>query len=148
MSTSCTRFFVIFAACTNLFGQEPESAVEEEKRVEVDKAQQVLRAFEGERLIFQTNISTGRRDRSTPNGRFAAGYKLRMHHSTRYHNAPMPFSVQVNGHIFIHGFTSVPSHPASHGCIRMPLTGKNPAKWFFNWVESGTPIEVLGHWRK
>lgn len=148
MHTNRTLFLIFLAAGLNLPGQEPPPVVELEKRVEVDKARQVLQAFEGERVVFQTNISTGRRDRSTPNGRFSAGYKLRMHHSTRYHNAPMPFSVQVNGHIFIHGFTSVPSYPASHGCIRMPLTGKNPAKWFFNWVEPGTLIEVVGHWRK
>ena len=119
-----------------------------EKRVEVDKARQILHAYEGDRLVFQTNISTGRHDGATPNGLFFAGCKLRMHHSTLYHNAPMPFSVQVNGNIFIHGFTEVPSHPASHGCIRMPLTGENPAKWFFDWVEPGTPIEVTGHWNK
>jgi lipoprotein-anchoring transpeptidase ErfK/SrfK len=54
----------------------------------------------------------------------------------------MPWSVQVRGNIFIHGFTVVPDYPASHGCIRMPLTGSNPAKKFFHWVEPGTPIKI------
>jgi hypothetical protein len=44
-----------------------------------------------------------------------------MHYSRRYRNAPMPFSVQVKGHIFIHGFKEVPARPASHGCVRLPL---------------------------
>ena len=54
--------------------------------------------------------------------------------------------MQVNGNYSIHGFTSVPDHPASHGCLRMPLAGDNPAKRFFDWVEIGTPIEITGEW--
>jgi lipoprotein-anchoring transpeptidase ErfK/SrfK len=84
--------------------------------------------------------------RRTPSGKFTAGVKLRMHYSRLYDNAPMPYSVQVNGNYFIHGFTSVPDRPASHGCIRVPLTGENPAKLFFEWVEPGTPIEITGEW--
>lgn len=112
------------------------------KRVEISLANQQLHAWQGNRLVLQSRISSGRHG-STPTGDFRAGpYKARMHYSTRYHNAPMPWSVQILGHIFIHGFTSVPSHPASHGCIRLPLTGLNPAKFFFEWVDNGTPVRV------
>ena len=111
------------------------------KRVEINLTEQRLRAYEGRRLVLNTNISSGR-NRATPTGRFKAGYKDADHYSSLYHNAPMPWSVQVSGNIFIHGFTSVPDYPASHGCIRMPLTGRNPAKRFFEWVEAGTPIVI------
>nr|NIP95410.1 L,D-transpeptidase family protein [Akkermansiaceae bacterium] len=85
----------------------------------------------------------GRRG-STPTGSFRAGpYKARRHYSSRYDNAPMPWSVQVTGHIFIHGFTSVPRYPASHGCIRLPLDGGNPARFFYEWIDKGTPIRVI-----
>jgi hypothetical protein len=40
------------------------------KRVEIDKANQMLRAYEGDRLVFQSHISSGKYDRSTPNGGF------------------------------------------------------------------------------
>ena len=40
------------------------------------------------------------------------------------------------------GFTSVPDSPASHGCIRMPLTGGNPARFFYEWVHRGTPVSI------
>jgi hypothetical protein len=114
-----------------------------EKRVEISLGEQRLRAWQGSRLVLETNISSGRSG-GTPSGNFIAGpYKNRMHRSRLYHNAPMPWSVQVNGHVFIHGFTSVPSYPASHGCIRMPLTGRNPARMFFEWVDAGTPVAVL-----
>ncbi len=113
------------------------------QRVEVSLADQRLMAWQGSRLILATKVSTGRRN-STPPGEFKAGpYKARQHFSKLYNNAPMPWSVQVNGHIFIHGFTQVPDYPASHGCIRLPLTGANPARFFYEWVERGTPVRIL-----
>jgi lipoprotein-anchoring transpeptidase ErfK/SrfK len=54
----------------------------------------------------------------------------------------MPWSVQITGNIFVHGFTSVPRAPASHGCIRLPLDEGNPAKLFFDWVDRGTPVHI------
>lgn len=113
------------------------------KRVHISLGDQELQAWQGSRLVLRTRISSGRHG-STPAGNFQAGpFKARMHYSSRYHNAPMPWSVQVNGHIFIHGFTSVPNYPASHGCIRVPLTGNNPARWFYQWVDRGTPVRII-----
>src|SRR5436190_7443621 len=117
------------------------------KRVEVDLSNQRLRAYQGARLVLDSAISTGREGKKTPSGEFTAGpVKSRMHRSRLYHNAPMPWSVQVHENIFIHGFRKVPRRPASHGCIRLPLTGANPAKWFYNWIDLGTPISIKGHW--
>ena len=117
------------------------------KRVEVDLANQRLRAYQGARLVLDSAISTGREGKKTPPGEFKAGpVKLRMHRSRLYHNAPMPWSVQVHENIFIHGFRKIPRRPSSHGCIRLPLTGANPAKWFYNWIDLGTPISIKGHW--
>lgn len=112
------------------------------KQVEVSLSQQQLKAWQGGRLVLQTHISSGRNGR-TPAGVFSAGpFRARMHRSSLYHNAPMPWSVQINGNVFIHGFTEVPSYPASHGCIRMPLDGGNPARFFYEWVDTGTPVVV------
>ena len=91
---------------------------------------------------MQTRISSGR-NRGTPTGNFKAGaYKAENHYSSLYHNAHMPWSVQVHGNIFVHGFAEVPDYPASRGCIRVPITGNNPAKRFYHWVETGTPIRI------
>lgn len=113
------------------------------KRVEIDKTHQVLRAFEGDQLVIESPISTGKQGKATPNGSFTTGPKLRMHRSRLYHNAPMPYSVQVAGNYFIHGFESVPARPASHGCIRLPM---ERAKEFFDWAEPGIPVEISGKW--
>jgi L,D-transpeptidase catalytic domain len=112
------------------------------KRAEVNLSEQRLRAWQGERLVLETRVSSGRNGR-TPSGDFRAGpYKARMHHSSLYENAPMPWSVQVNGNVFIHGFFSVPSYPASHGCVRVPLDEGNPARFFYEWIDVGTPVRI------
>lgn len=112
------------------------------KHVEINLSEQMLRAYEGNRLVMKTRISSGKRH-NTPTGRFRAGWKDADHYSSLFNNAPMPWSVQVSGNIFIHGFSVVPNYPASHGCIRMPLDGRNPAKRFFAWCDSGTPIHIF-----
>lgn len=112
------------------------------KRAEVNLTEQRLRAWQGGRLVLETRVSSGRNGR-TPSGDFRAGpYKARKHYSTLYDNAPMPWSVQVNGNVFIHGFSSVPSYPASHGCIRVPLDVGNPARFFYEWIDVGTPVRI------
>lgn len=112
------------------------------QRVVVSLKRQQLEGWQGDRLVLQTHISSGRNGR-TPAGEFHVGpFRTAMHYSSLFQNAPMPWSVQINGNIFIHGFTSVPDYPASHGCIRVPLTNGNPAKFFYEWVLSGTPVSV------
>lgn len=66
--------------------------------------------------------------------------------SRTYNDAKMPYSVQIRGDYVIHGYTSVPDYPASHGCVRVPLTAGNPAKWFYEWVSVGTPIVISETW--
>lgn len=112
------------------------------QRVEVNLKTQRLKAWQGRRLVLETRISSGRNGR-TPAGEFLAGpYRSKLHFSTLFNNAPMPWSVQINHHIFIHGFSSVPNYPASHGCIRVPLTEGNPARFIYEWVQNGTPVSV------
>lgn len=113
------------------------------KRAEINLKEQKLRAWQGTRQVLETRISSGKGGR-TPSGKYTAGpYKARKHYSSRYNRAYMPYSVQVTGHIFIHGYKSVPKYPASHGCIRLPyLSDGNPARFFYEWVNKGTPIEI------
>ncbi len=119
------------------------------KRVAVNLTAQRLRAWEGERLVLDTRVSSGRKSHPTPRGTFTAGpLKSPMLISRKYNDAEMPWSVQVRGDVVIHGFTSVPPFAASHGCIRMPLTGINPARWFYRWVTVGTPIVIASDWPK
>lgn len=139
MKALIAALFTLAAATLGAAEPPPEG-----KWVEVDKSSQRLRAYENGKLFLQTRVSTGIKG-GPPRGTYHAGEKHRMHFSRLYHNAPMPYAVQLDANYFIHGFSSVPNRPASHGCVRVPLTGDNPAKRFFEWVEEGTPIEVVGY---
>ncbi|MCB0825718.1 MAG: L,D-transpeptidase family protein [Armatimonadetes bacterium] len=115
--------------------------------VEVNLKEQQLRAYQGNRLVLATNISSGSRGHTTPSGEWTTGpEKSAFRRSSKYDDAPMPFSVQIFGGYFIHGSSSVPRYPASHGCIRMPLTGINPAKYFFHWVNKGVSVRINYSW--
>lgn len=114
------------------------------KHIEVDKAAQELTAFQGNVMVLKTNVSTGRPGHNTPAGEFTTGSKERMHYSHKYNDAEMPYAVQVNGDVFFHGYGSVPHYPASHGCIRIPLGRKGPAKYLFGWVNRGVDVKIFG----
>ena len=51
----------------------------------------------------------------------------------------MYFSTYYNRGEAIHGYSEVPTHPASHGCIRTPISD---AISIYNWVRLGMDIYV------
>ena len=127
-------------------GKDDALFVIPEKGIEVSIADQEMRGWQGSRLILRTNISSGKGG-STPRGSWTLGpAKRKMHYSSLYNNAPMPYAMQITGNIFVHGYKSVPRYPASHGCIRMPLKKFNAAKYLFEWAEVGTPISIRKEW--
>ncbi|MBZ6377961.1 L,D-transpeptidase [Pacificimonas aurantium] len=71
-------------------------------------------------LIGISTVSTGREGHETPTGVFTILQKRREHYSNLYDNAPMPFMQRLTWDgIALHAGT-LPGHPASHGCIRLP----------------------------
>ena len=118
-------------------------------RVEIDLPRQFLTLWQGGQLVRTLSISTGNNKRYcvdgqcakavTPGGSFKVTRKingLRISRLGKLYN-PLYF----NGGIAIHGSGSVPAGPASHGCVRIPMTA---SKWFFEQVPIGTPVYVIG----
>ncbi len=106
-------------------------------RVEVDLARQVLFLYQGGQLDRIVAVSSGTSATPTPRGdfriyRFDPGW----HTSAlgRLYNA----EYFIGGYA-IHGSLSVPERPASHGCVRIPMTA---ADWFPDQVGMGTPVYV------
>lgn len=113
------------------------------KSIAVDLTRQQLFAREGDVLVYQFRTSTGKLGFTTPSGDYKVLRKEPMHISTIYPKphggAKMPYSLWFHGGYFIHGYKSVPQHPASHGCIRLTIPD---AKTLFDWTPVGTPVRI------
>jgi L,D-transpeptidase catalytic domain/Putative peptidoglycan binding domain len=85
--------------------------------IEIDKARQILMVVRGGRAVLISPVSTGG-GYWTPEGRFSIIRKVPGYD-------PSPLGVLYKPMYFyggyaIHGNPSVPSYPASHGCVRVP----------------------------
>src|SRR6185437_15317509 len=70
--------------------------------------------------IGLTKISSGKTGHETPTGVFTILQKDKDHRSNLYNSAPMPYMQRLTWDgIALHG-GSLPGHPASHGCVRLP----------------------------
>ncbi len=129
----------------------------EANRTEIDITKQVLTLYENHqvRLITTTSSGSGNRycystprvnptrriceDANTPSGRFT--YK---EFRSGWDKSPLgqlynPF--YFNGGIAVHGYESVPTYPASHGCTRIPM---HIAEYFHTLVHVGDAVYVFG----
>ena len=87
----------------------------------VEKSSQTMTVFYQGEVIGPWKVSTARPGKVTPSGSWTAKSLSRYHRSSRYDNAPMPYSIFYNGHFAIHGTNQVKKlgKPASAGCIRL-----------------------------
>src|SRR5947209_4941760 len=118
-------------------------------RVEVDLAKQVLYVYSGGNLRLISHVSTGsgahfceddgcNHQAITPLGAFRFSWR-----SSGWVDAPLgklynPLYFTSDG-VAIHGSLSVPTYPASHGCVRIPM---HIAEYFPSLVSRGDPIYV------
>jgi lipoprotein-anchoring transpeptidase ErfK/SrfK len=79
------------------------------------------------------------REAITPTGRFSVHEKI-----SGWHKGPLGriyYPNYILGGLAIHGYPSVPVHPASHGCIRIPMFA---AQRFSEMTPVGTVVLVYG----
>jgi lipoprotein-anchoring transpeptidase ErfK/SrfK len=106
-------------------------------RVEVDLNRQVLFLYENGALSKIIAVSSGTAETPTPTGDYSIYSQ-----STGWETSALGQlynSQYFTGGYAIHGSHSVPAQPASHGCVRIPMTA---ADWFPNHVSIGTPVFV------
>jgi lipoprotein-anchoring transpeptidase ErfK/SrfK len=142
------------------------------KHVEVDLTHQRLYAYEGDKLIYDLLVSTGKRWYQTPTGTFHFWIKLavtrmvggnraigtyynlpNIHYTMYFYNDQVPKSRGFGTHeAYWHNNFG---HPMSHGCINMRLAD---AKALYDWADPptagsvtyatadhpGTPITIYG----
>ena len=119
---------------------EPQLSRTGPVEVVVSIPQQRAYVYRGGTLIGVSTVSTGRPGHSTPTGSFTILEKRPRHFSNIYNNAPMPFMQRLTwGGIALHA-GQIPGHPASHGCVRLPLAF---AQHLFGVTRVGASVHIL-----
>jgi lipoprotein-anchoring transpeptidase ErfK/SrfK len=128
-----------------------------EKRIEVDLKNQMLRAYEFDRTVLETKISSGIPDRTpryngiptvTPSGRFNISRKMPFRHMGDGNLTPDLNAYELPGVPWVCFFhiTGVAVHgtywhsdfgrPRSHGCVNVPT---ETAQWLYRWSSPVVP---------
>jgi hypothetical protein len=102
------------------------------KHAEFDWSRQVLVLARGARPAMILHTSSGTSATPTVFGKYSF-YRR----EPGYNNKGMYYSVYFVGGYAIHGYSPVPTYPASHGCLRIPIPS---AKRVYGWVSLGDPI--------
>jgi lipoprotein-anchoring transpeptidase ErfK/SrfK len=100
---------------------------------------QNLKIYDANGFFAETPISTGMKGHPTPMGVFSVIQKHKFHHSNIYSGAPMPYMQRITwSGVAMHAGV-LPGYPASHGCIRMPMSF---AVKMWNWTKMGARVVV------
>jgi lipoprotein-anchoring transpeptidase ErfK/SrfK len=127
----------------------PQPALRSGKLIVVDLSDQWLYAVEGDRIIFDAPVSTGRDGFNTPVGTFFIYAKVREQTMRGCAGGEcwvvprVPHAMYIVGGVALHGTywhnqfgTGV---RRSHGCVNLPLKA---AAWLYEWAPVGTPVVV------
>lgn len=104
------------------------------KHVEVDISRQVMVLANGGDVHRIYHVSTGAPSTPTIPGSWRFYRK-----EPGFNSLGMYYSVYYNRGYATHGYKSVPTYPASHGCTRNPIPN---SKYIYNWIDIGDPIHV------
>jgi lipoprotein-anchoring transpeptidase ErfK/SrfK len=127
----------------------PEGVGPNEKWIDVNLFEQTLAAYEGDRMMYATLVSTGLPQWATEEGLFRMWTKVKMARMSGRNGYPdyyyledVPWAMYFNKSFALHtaywhdrfGF------PHSHGCVNL---APKDAKWLFEWV---TPVAGRTNW--
>jgi hypothetical protein len=104
------------------------------RHVEADLSRQVLALIEGRRVVRIYPTSSGTAATPTVLG----SYRVYMKTPGTNGSGMVDSSYFIRGYA-IHGYPSVPTFPASHGCLRVPIPDARP---IFNWLRQGDGVIV------
>lgn len=100
---------------------------------------QKVTVYDTNGVFAESPVSTGMKGHSTPMGVFSVIQKHKFHHSNIYSGAPMPYMQRITwSGVAMHAGV-LPGYPASHGCIRMPMSF---AMKMWNWTRMGARVIV------
>ncbi len=103
------------------FGADPSEVRGSHLSISIDISEQQMTVSDESGVVYTWDVSTGRRGHATPTGNFRPVRMEQIWYSSKYENAPMPWSIFFYGGYAIHGTEDVAElgHMASHGCVRL-----------------------------
>jgi lipoprotein-anchoring transpeptidase ErfK/SrfK len=122
---------------------QPAESTPHRRWISVDLSDQRLVAYEGDRAVRSTLVSTGRSYTPTPIGRFAIRNKIAYQTMVGpgYYLPRVPHVMYFVGGNALHGayWHNNFGTPMSHGCVNLPL---DEAAWLFQWASVGSLVVV------
>lgn len=101
--------------------------------IEIDQTRQVILVVRKKKVRWVVHTSTGRNG-YTHDGVYRVNRKI-----SGYSGGRLYYPSYFHGLRAIHGWPEVPTHPASHGCARIPMWA---AQWMHRVAKMGTQIRV------
>lgn len=147
------KFFVsLLFLFTFFFVTHPIHAQEiitDKKLITVDIGKQMLYAWDGGKIQYQSPVSTGMRYTPTLPGTFKVRAKVlkqdmkgRYPPYEPYHIKDVPHVLYYSGAYAIHGahWHNKFGSRVTHGCVNLPLAA---AEWVYNWADVGTQVIIF-----
>jgi peptidoglycan hydrolase-like protein with peptidoglycan-binding domain len=106
------------------------------RRIEVDLTRQVLMMIVDNQVIMTIHVSTGKY--GTPTGEWRIRTRIKGWRPTSLGPVWSPSYFMARN--AIHGYPSVPTYPASHGCVRTPIWVQNS---LIDQIELGIAVDVF-----
>lgn len=120
-----------------------------EKMITVDTGKQMLYAWEGGQIQYQTPVSTGMRYTPTVKGSFRIYKKLGVQDMKGYYPPYEPYYIKnvPNVMYFYKGYAIHGAYwhnkfgsRVTHGCVNVPV---EMSQRLFDWAQNGTRVEVF-----
>lgn len=117
----------------------------DERWIDVDLTNQILTAFEGQRPVYRSLVSSGLPQYPTVVGTFSIYVKYAAADMSggagddAYSLANVPYVMYFHGNYGLHGtyWHNNFGQPMSHGCVNLPTPA---AEWLFYWASVGTSV--------
>ena len=106
------------------------------RHVEVDISRQVMALIDHGKAQYTYHVSTGAPATPTIRGHFHFYRK-----DPGYNSVGMYYSVYFIRGYATHGYHTVPTYNASHGCVRNPIPD---SRFIYNWIHLGDSIWTYG----
>lgn len=119
------------------------------KLITVDIGKQMLYAWEGGKIVYQTPVSTGMRYTPTVKGSFKIYRKLASQDMKGHYLPYEPYSLKNVPNVMyfyqayaIHGayWHNKFGSRVTHGCVNVPVPA---SQWLFDWAGNGTQVEIF-----